>query len=104
MAAIQFFTLFSNTSTYIQVSKSDAPGENGKAHKLTVEQKLEEENQKGVYGFNQVTFFNTFSNLNLFCISWFMGYFPMVSWVISLQGFEGNTSPQLNRSIKWFTE
>ena len=62
MAAIQIFTVFSNISTYFQVSKSDAPGENGKAHKLTVEQKLEEENQKGVYGFNQVPLPNTFSN------------------------------------------
>ena len=41
-----------------QVSQSDAPGENGKAHHVRVEQKPEEENQKGVYGFNQV-------NLNL---------------------------------------
>jgi hypothetical protein len=38
------------------VSKSDAPGENGKAHHLRVEQKIEEENLKGVYGFNQVSF------------------------------------------------
>ncbi len=37
-----------------QVSQSDAPGENGKAHHLRVEQKVEEETLKGVYGFNQV--------------------------------------------------
>ena len=32
----------------------DAPGDNGKAHKLRVEQKTEEERLKGVYGFNQL--------------------------------------------------
>merc|ERR550519_2172988 len=31
------------------------PGMNGKAHKLKVEQKQEEEKLKGVYGFNQLT-------------------------------------------------
>jgi len=31
------------------------PGMNGKAHKLTIEQKQEEEKLKGVYGFNQLT-------------------------------------------------
>lgn len=32
----------------------DGPGDNGKAHMLTVEQKQEEERLKGVYGFNQL--------------------------------------------------
>lgn len=33
---------------------ASGPGENGKAHTLTVEQKEEEERLKGVYGFNQL--------------------------------------------------
>ncbi len=50
VTSVTFYVTFSLP----QVSKSDAPGENGKAHHLRVEQKIEEENLKGVYGFNQV--------------------------------------------------
>ena len=37
-----------------KVTKSTAPGENGKSHHVRVEQKVEEERLKGVYGFNQL--------------------------------------------------
>ena len=35
-------------------TRKSGPGEGGKAHKLRVEQKQEEERLKGVYGFNQL--------------------------------------------------
>jgi hypothetical protein len=37
-----------------KVTKNTGPGENGKSHHLRVEQKVEEQKQKGVYGFNQL--------------------------------------------------
>jgi polypeptide N-acetylgalactosaminyltransferase len=41
-------------SESIKVTKNTGPGENGKGHHLRVEQKTQEENLKGVYGFNQL--------------------------------------------------
>jgi polypeptide N-acetylgalactosaminyltransferase len=38
----------------LQGPAASEPGENGRAHKLRVEQKQEEEKLKGVYGFNQL--------------------------------------------------
>ena len=38
----------------LQGPKASEPGENGRAHKLRVEQKQQEERLKGVYGFNQL--------------------------------------------------
>lgn len=39
----------------VKVTTLTGPGENGKSHKMRVEQKVEEERLKGVYGFNQLS-------------------------------------------------
>ena len=44
----------SSSVKVLQGPSSSEPGENGRAHKLRVEQKTQEEKLKGVYGFNQL--------------------------------------------------
>ena len=44
----------SHSVKYLEGGAASEPGENGKAHKLRVEQKGQEEKLKGVYGFNQL--------------------------------------------------